>query len=437
MSRNKIIALVVVVLSVVLVLAFVTQVRKLRQQLRSSVRIVPTEPKSRENQLQSGMEDNVFSVRPRLLVKFRAGTSTKRINEIIDQFNHNVQDEIEAVPGLNVIGSPENRDATEVAADYRDLPEVEYAEPNFQVTLDSSANTVKQIGVNDPRFEEQKWLTDIRAVEAWATTKGSDQIVVAVLDSGVEYTHTDLVNNIWTRPPAIAPYQDRDLGTVDDLHGYHALMKDGDPMDDNGHGTNCAGIIGAECGNKLGVCGVNWKTKILPLKFINAGGYGTVADAVEAINYAINRKRAGVNIRIISASWSLTQNSRAFEDAIRASYEAGILFVTAAGNSSSNIEGITHYPAYHKLGNVISVTVLGQEVSKGPSARVSAPGENILTTALGNEYVSRSGSSMSTAIVSGVAALTLAAHPELSVDQLRARLLESYDGRINAARAVK
>lgn len=431
MSRNKIIVVVVLVLSAVLAFAFITQVKKLRQQLRTAVRIVPAEPKSRENELQSGMEDSVLSVRPELLVKFRAGTSTERISEIIGQFNHRLQDEIEAVPGLNVIDDPENREATALVAGYRDLPEVEYAEPNFEVTLDSSASNAKQIGVNDPRFEEQKWLTDIGALEAWATTKGSDQIVVAVLDTGVEYTHTDLVNNIWTRPTAIAPYQDRDLGTVEDVHGYNAVMNDGDPMDDNGHGTNCAGIIGAECGNKLGVCGVNWKTKILPLKFINAGGFGTVADAVEAINYAINRRRAGVNIRVISASWGLSQNSRALEDAIRVTYEAGMLFVAAVGNSSSNKDKAPHYPAGYKLGNVVSVPAFGE------SAGISAPGENVLTTALGHEYVMRSGTSMATAVVSGVAALTLAAHSEFSVDQLRLRLLESVDGKINAARAVK
>ena len=170
-------------------------------------------------------------------------------------------------------------------------------------------------------------MTDIGAQQAWVRTKGSGEIVVAVLDSGVDYTHPDLVNNMWRRPAKVAPYQDRDLGTIDDDHGYNAIANDGDPMDDNGHGTDCAGVIGAECGNNLGVCGVNWKIAIMPLRFMNGAGFGTVADAIEAINYAIERKQAGVNLRIINASWGLSQRSRALEDAIRKTNEVGILLV--------------------------------------------------------------------------------------------------------------
>ncbi len=129
-------------------------------------------------------------------------------------------------------------------------------------------------------------------------------------------------------------YQDAQLGSVDDEYGFNAIENASDPMDDNGHGTHCAGIIGAEGENDLGIAGVNWKVRIMPLKFMNAGGSGTTKDAIEAINYAINRKKAGVNVRIISASWGSTQRSRALEDVIRKAYEADILFVAAAGNSS-------------------------------------------------------------------------------------------------------
>lgn len=420
-NRNKLIAAVVLVLAIFLGVLFISQVRRLKQELRTAVRIVPTESKSREDTMRSGPDENASRSRAKLLVKFRAGVSPDRINKITNDFNDRVQDEIESVPGLIVLGDPDETDAQTLTMRYQALAEVEYAEPNFEVTLDSVSKTA---GVNDSRFDEQWWLADINAAGAWATTKGSEQIVVAVLDSGVEYTHADLKNNIWIRPAGIAPYQDRDLGTFDDLHGFNAVANDGDPMDDNGHGTACAGIIGAECGNQVGICGVNWKTKIMPLKFINAGGFGTVVNAIEAINYAINRKRAGVNLRVINASWGLPQPSQALEDVIRQASGAGILFVAAAGNQP----GSNHYPAAYKLENLISVAANDQHGKPGSAnddAQLFAPGVNILTAALGNEFEVRSGSSMAAAVVSGVAALTLAAHPGLSVDQLRAVLLAS------------
>ena len=454
MSRNKYILFGALVLAIILVLAFGLQVKKLQTQLRTSVRIVPAEPKSRRNISENGVEqDNASSGRPEVLVKFRTGVSADVISEITGRFNDRVQDEIEAVPGLTVIDDPNNAEAPAVAAEYQALPEVEYAEPNYEISLDQTST--KQVDGNDPRFDEQWWLADISAAQAWSTTTGSGEIVVGVLDSGVEYTHADLVNNVWTRPASLTPYHDRDLGTVDDVRGLNAVANDGDPMDDNGHGTNCAGIIGAECGNNLGVCGVNWKTKIMPLKFMNAGGFGTVAAAIEAINYAIDRKRAGVNLRVINASWGLTQNSRALEDVIRQAYEAGILFVAASGSTNANNDTTPHYPASYNLENIISVAAvnkgdaLAQFSNYGArSVNIAAPGQDILTTALGNDYEQRSGTSMAAPVVAGVAALVLSAHPGLSVDQLRSLLLESVDklpglrgkvsteGRINAARAV-
>lgn len=430
MSRTKLIVVITLVLALFLTILFISQVNKLKQQLRTSVRLIPAEPKSREDPIRSGLDENASSGRPELVVKFRAGTHADQIDQITRRFNNQVQDEIEAVPGLTIIDDADNADPSALAESYRALPQVEYAEANYEVTLESA-----QSGVNDPRFGEQRWLAEINAPDAWAVTKGSDQIVVAVLDSGVEYTHIDLRNNMWTRPAAIAPYQDRDLGTIDDVHGYNAVMNDGEPIDDNGHGTSCAGIIGAECGNKVGICGVNWKTKIMPLKFVNAGGFGTVADAIEAINYAINRKLAGVNLRVINASWGLAQRSRALEDAISRADEVGILFVTANSKVSAN-----HF-SDDKAGNVLSITNQ-QGVASPGNASLVAPGENILTTALGNEFALRSGASMATAVVSGVAALTLAAHPELSVGQLRTLLMAGngkpdLQGRaIDAGRAV-
>jgi subtilisin family serine protease len=455
MSRNQTILCLAIIGGIVLVLAFGIQVKKLQKQVRSSVRIIPSESKSREAGAQSEIAQStaVTKERPTVLVKFRAGVAAATIDEITTRFYDQVVDEIEAVPGLTAIHDRDGGDPATIAAKYQALPEVEYAEPNYEITIDEAHSNAPT--PNDQHYKEQWALANVSLPQAWTTTKGNGEIVVAVLDSGIEYTHVDLSNNIWTRPGNVPPYHDQDLGTIDDVHGYNAVDNDGDPLDQNGHGTYCAGVIGAECGNNIGVCGVNWKVQIMPLKFVNAGGFGYLADAVEAINYAIDRRRAGVSLRVINASWGLSQPSRALEDVIRKASEAGILFVAASGNNGANNDLSPHYPASYNLGNIISVAAsdrndaLAQTSNFGAkSVQLAAPGQDILTTALGNEYETRSGTSLAAPMVAGVAALVLSAHPGLSVDQLRRLLLETADkspalrgkvstgGRVNAAKAI-
>ncbi len=193
----------------------------------------------------------------------------------------------------------------------------------------------------------------------------------------------------------------------------------------------------------------------MPLKFLERDGFGTTKDAIEAINYAVDRKRNGVNIRIISASWGSTQYSKALEDAIRAAGEAGILFVAAAGNNSTDNDRSPHYPSNYDLPNVISVAALDRTDSLAnfsnygaKTVHVAAPGREILSTWLNDDYRDASGTSMATPYVSGTAALILAADPNLTVTKLKERLLNSVDkitsldgkvasgGRINAAKAL-
>ena len=226
-------------------------------------------------------------------------------------------------------------------------------------------------------------------------------------------------------------------------------------MDQNGHGTHCAGIIGAEGGNNEGITGVNWTVQIMPLKFMDASGSGTTKDAIEAINYVIDRRKAGVNVRVISASWGSTQRSQALEDVIKKAYEAGILFVAASGNSSVDTDRSPHYPSSYKVGNVVSVAALDRNDNLTSfsnyglkSVHIGAPGKDILSTYLNHEFKESSGTSMATPVVAGVAALVLSKNPQMSVDELRKHLLESVDklpalktkvvsgGRINAAKAV-
>jgi thermitase len=398
-----------------------------------------------------------------VLVRFRPGTTVDKMKSVALRLNDHVEDEIEAVDGLAVIEGEESETAEDVAAQYRSLHElVEYAEPNIEINLDEAAYT----SPNDPMFGEQwslentgqgggKAKADISALRAWGKTTGSDKVVVAVIDSGVDYTHQDLMNNIWVRPPDMDEYTDDELGTIDDTYGFNAVNDNGDPMDQNGHGTHCAGIIGAEGGNGLGIAGVNWKVEIMPLKFIGANGSGTTKDAIKAINYVINRKRAGVPVNIISASWGSTMYSKALEDVIREAGEEGILFVAASGNSSADADKTPHYPASYDLPNIISVAALNRQdelasFSNYGAKRVhiAAPGAEILSTWLNGDFREASGTSMATPEVAGVAALVLSSEPDLSMKELRARLLKSVDkldslkgkvssgGRINAAKAV-
>lgn len=415
--------------------------------------------------------------RPRaaeVLVRFRPGTTLDKIRQIALRQNDRIEDRIEAVDNLVVMEDRDGMDVDSVVNGYRDLPDVEYVEPNYTISLspepkgavppsylDSAAN-----GPNDPMFGDQWSLqntgqrggqakADINALEAWEKTKGSDKVVVAVLDSGVDYTHPDLIKNMWVRPPNMARYADDQIGTVDDAHGFNAINDTGDPMDDNGHGTHCAGIIGAEGDNNEGIAGVNWKVEIMPLKFMNANGSGTTKDAIKAINYVIDRKRAGVPVRVINASWGSTMKSKALEDAIREAGDEGILFVAASGNSSADADRSPHYPSGYQLPNVISVAALNRndELASfsnygAKTVHIAAPGAEILSTWLNGTFEEHSGTSMATPEVVGVAALVLSLEPDISIKELRQRLMDATDplpalkgkvvsgGRINAARAV-
>ncbi len=457
MNRNNIwihIGLAVVLLSLA---AVVGQIERWRVMLKAN----NTEVKRVEKKL-TDVRNSLGADEAEVLVRFKPGVSVERIKAIAAANHDSMTDEIESVSGLAAIDDLDNADAASVVAQYGAMAEVAYAEPNYQIKLDDPIQ--KQSGSpavaedllyrpgllplytpNDPMFADQWALNntgqgggtakaDIDAIAAWAKSKGSAEVVVAVLDSGVDYTHEDLVSNMWIRPKNLAAYTDDELGTYNDLNGYNGTDKIADPMDDNGHGTHCAGIIGAEGDNGIGISGINQKVKIMPLKFLGRGGSGTTEDAIAAINYAIDRKKNGVNLRIISASWGSNSYSKALEDTIRAAGDAGILFVAAAGNDGSNNDKRPHYPSNYKLPNVISVAALDRNDKLASfsnfgvgTVHIAAPGKDILSTWLNNAYREASGTSMATPYVSGVAALIIANEPKITMEKLRAKLLSSAD----------
>ncbi|GAC1445980.1 MAG: hypothetical protein NVSMB56_01020 [Pyrinomonadaceae bacterium] len=486
MNRQNFLGHMALALALVMVAAFLGQMRRWEREGFFKQQPIDTTVDFPES-ITSDTDDSdeADDDAAEVFVKFRPGVTREQIAAITAQLNDEVYDEIESVKGLTVIEDHDGLSAEEVAARYRALTDsVEYAEPVMQISLEpnedkndytsftSRGTFSKFTSPNDPQFSDQWALqntgandgkegADISALKAWTKTTGSEKVVVAVLDSGVDYTHPDLIANIWHRPANVAAYHDEQLGDVDDERGFNAAYfaddedSADDPMDENGHGTHCAGIIGAEGNNGVGIAGVNWNVQIMPLKFMSKNGFGTTKAAIEAINYVVDRKKAGVNVRIISASWGSTQKSKALQDAIKRAGEEGILFVAAAGNNSTDNDRAPHYPSNYNLPNVMSVAAMTRKDELASfsnygvkTVHIAAPGAQILSTWLGGDFEEHSGTSMATPVVSGVAALVLSVEPKLTIEQLRERLLTSVDklpvlqgkiasgGRINAARAV-
>jgi subtilisin family serine protease len=472
MNRQNFLGHLALAMTLILLAGFAGQIRRWQHE-RIPVQRVEFGPRlgegfdeREEHETPGEAIDEVEGGVAEVLVRFRPGTTLERIKALAIKNNDRFEDEYENVQGLVALEDLDGQGAEAVANEYRTLPEVEYAEPVFEINVDHGMPG-KHKHANDARFNEQWSLentgqdggvanADISALRAWSKTTGSKKVVVAVLDSGVDYRHFDLTSNIWERPASMSPYFDDELGEFNDQHGFNATDRLRDPMDDNGHGTHCAGIIGAEGNNNYGIAGINWNVEIMPLKFLNSNGSGTTKDAIEAINYAIDRKQKGVNLRIISASWGSTQKSRALRDAIKRAGDEGILFVAAAGNNGDDSDKRPHFPAGYDLPNMVSVAALDRSDRLASfsnygakSVHIAAPGKEILSTWLDGEFYVASGTSMATPEVAGVAALILSTDPKMSVKELRDRLFNSVDkldslkgkvstgGRINAAKAVR
>ena len=297
---------------------------------------------------------------------------------------------------------------------------------------------------------------DIGVVKAWDVAQGSPSIVVGVVDTGVDYNHSDLAANVWT---AQTTYQIIVGGSTylcpPGNHGFNFITLSCDPFDDNMHGTHVSGTIGAVGNNRNGVTGVNWATSILALKFLDQTGTGTTADAISAIEAAVHLQSQGVNIRILNNSWGVAAYSATLLQAVNDANTSNILFVAAAGNDgSSNDSGSPEYPASFSAPNVISVAATDNQDSLASfsnygagSVHLGAPGVDVESTVPGSGYAYLSGTSMASPHVAGTAALVLSAC-SLNTAQLRAAILNSVDpipsligktatgGRVNAFNAL-
>jgi subtilisin family serine protease len=288
---------------------------------------------------------------------------------------------------------------------------------------------------------------DVDAVEAWDTTTGSPDVVVAIVDTGVSLKHPDLVQNIWTNPAEIPNngIDDDGNGFVDDVHGYDFVDNDPVPDDQMFHGTHCAGIVAASSNNNRGIAGVAPGVKILPVRVLNAKGEGDNAGVMKGIRYALDLKKKGANIAVISASLGGPDRVDAFEDLLKEANAAGILFVAAAGNETNDNDEKATYPANYNSPNIVSVAAVdrnGELASFSNYGRttvdVAAPGVFIWSTFLFGFYLPFDGTSMAAPFVSGVAALVVSEHPGIAPSQVVSILkrsvkpLDSLQGKIAA-----
>ena len=325
-------------------------------------------------------------------------------------------------------------------------PRVEYAEPDYLI--------YPSLTPNDARFEEMWGLlndgssfgkvgADIGATSAWDLTTGSDDVVVAIADSGVDLNHPDLAANAWVNPREIPGngIDDDGNGLIDDVNGWNFLANSNQLVEDfstDFHGTHVAGTVGAVGNNGTGTTGVAWHVKLMSVKFLGSTP-GTTSNAIKCIKYASDERRHGVNVRVINASWGGAGNSQSLHDAIVEAGDLGILFVCAAGNGGSDSRGDDldedpDYPAAWAAdtSSVISVSALDRSDSLPgfsnyghTAATVAAPGVSILSTTPFGGYGGSSGTSMSTPHVTGIAALLAAFSPSLTPSQIKERIIRT------------
>lgn len=400
-----------------------------------------------------------------IIVGLREPASQADLRDINQENDATIEEDLPR-SDVNVVGLPRDLAVSEAVRAYEDSPDVAYAEPNF--ILQPSAVP------NDPDYRDMWGLNntgqtggtvdaDVDAPEAWDTTTGSPDTVVAVIDEGIDVNHPDLRDNVWTNPGEIAGNRidDDRNGYVDDVNGYDfanndSSVYDPDPVTGDGdeHGTHVAGTIAAVGNNGIGVTGVNWEAQVASLKFLSVTG-GSTSDAVEAINYAVAE-----GIDISNNSWGGGGRSQALEDAIRRADAAGHIFLAAAGNGGPDGVGddndaAPEYPSNYNVPNVVAVAAsddtdrLASFSNFGASTvDLAAPGVGILSTLPGNSYGRYSGTSMATPHVAGVAALIKSENPGFDDAQIKAQLLQYTDekaslqnkvatgGRLNASASV-
>ena len=285
---------------------------------------------------------------------------------------------------------------------------------------------------------------DIQAFEAWDIETGSPDVVIAIPDTGVDYTHPDLAANIWNNTDEIPNngIDDDQNGYIDDVRGWDFAYNDNDPKDDGVHGTLCAGVVGAVGNNGIGMAGVAWNCKIMPLKVWDESGWGSWEDMAKAIIYAADN---GADIISISAAYFEVPN--VVLDAVNYAYRKGVFLCAGAGNSGSDLK---YYPAAYENVTAVGMTDTRDKARSysnyGEWVDIAAPGNLIYSTSPSQNYYFAGGTSLACPMVAGVAALLLSKDPSLTPDEVKAVLCNNVDpysghkyigtGRVNAYKAL-
>jgi hypothetical protein len=378
----------------------------------------------------------------RILVKFHHGVSTSARAAVHASAGARSLRQYTAVRDLEAVVLPASLDVRAALRSYRQRAEVEYAEPDYTVHLLTTPD--------DPLFPQMWNLLntgqnggtagdDVGATLAWALSTGDHNVVVATIDTGIDFTHPDLIPNLFHDTSVCNGVDDATNG----CYGISTISYTSSTFDDNGHGTHVSGIIGAAGNNDLGVVGINWNVQLLSCKFLDSTGSGQTSDAISCLDYVVQMKNSGYNIVATNNSWGGVEYSQALSDAIQAQQQAGILFIAAAGNGFGDNDIAPTYPANTALPNVISVAAttntdalavfsnFGQH-----TVHLGAPGQQILSTWPGSNYQVLSGTSMATPQVTGAAALLAAQNPSLDWRSLKNVILSGGDSRSSLSQTV-
>jgi subtilisin family serine protease len=384
---------------------------------RVSSAAVPAEFRSDQILVQPGK-----NVNPGALARFHAA---RRV-EVLKTFEH--------AGRVQLLRVPANESVPGLISKYQQSGLVEFAEPDYLVHASAAPN--------DPMYVDGTlwWLNntgqdggtsdaDIDAPEAWDVLNSASNIVVAVLDTGIRYTHEDLAGNMWVNP-------------VDGGHGFNAFTGTNDVADDNGHGTLVAGVLGATGNNRKGMAGVAWRVQMMACKCLDSTASGSDSTVIACIDYA---RMNGA--RVINASFDSSGSSLAVSNAIVAARDAGIIFVASCGNGTKsfpnlNVDLSPRYPACYPMDNIISVAYTGRNDELGTysyygptTVDLGAPGDQVSSTFtnLDNGYLISSanngiaGTSFAAPLVSGACALMLAKYPAENYRQIIARILKATD----------
>ncbi len=359
-----------------------------------------------------------------IIVKLREGISQASVRSLLLAEDMSILDEMDNLD-LVLLSVPEGREL-EKAGELEHSPLVEYAEPNYVVQIadpiaaDPLYDSLRSPATtpDDPYFPSQWNLSLIEAPAAWDVTTGSDKIVIAFVDSGVDLDHPELKDKIWKNTDEIPGngIDDDGNGYIDDVHGWDFVNWHGEPQDDYGHGTFVASIATAETNNGIGMAGVSWGSEVMPIKVLDERGYSHHWHTAGGITYAADN-----GAKIINLSWTLISgiDPQPLQNAVSYAHSKGALVIAAAGDS---YDASYKYPA--AFDHVVSVAAIDREdghpdfSTYNDKVDIAAPGSDILGLCLGGVYCRFGSTHSATPHVSGLAALVWSMNPNLTPDEV-------------------